>query len=76
MREYVTYKGRLYKSIDSEESDRFKDKQIKKALDEAFSYASAAHTQFKKVIEITGDRSYLSEVEKFYQIARQLYNRL
>lgn len=76
MSKYVKYKGKVYLAVDSAESDRHIDKQIKKALDEGFNYAVAAHTQFKKVVEITGDRSYLSEVDKLLQIARSLYRKL
>lgn len=76
MSKYVRYRGRVYKSIDSEETNRHIEKQVKKALDLGFQYAVDAHTQFKKVIEITGDRSYLSEVDKLLQLARSLYHKL
>lgn len=76
MSKYVKYKGRVYKSVDDSEFDRHLDKQVKKALDEALNYAVAAHTQFKKVAQITGDHSFSNEIDKFYQLARQLYNKL
>lgn len=76
MKKYIEYKGRLYRSIDSAETGRHTDKLVKKALDEGFNYAVAAHTQFKKVIEITGDHSYLSEVNKLLDLARSLYRKL
>lgn len=73
MSRYLKYKGFLYKSVDSNEADRFRDKQVQKLLEEGFSHAMAAHTKFKKVIEFTGDRSYLHEVDEFLRLARDLY---